>query len=58
MRACSQRMVREALHNRQWVCDLRGGLTVQVLLEYLGLSTTRCAGHYYLEMVIFGILLC
>jgi hypothetical protein len=28
-------MVREAMVNRSWVRDIRGALTVQVILEYL-----------------------
>ena len=31
------RMVAEALHNRRWISDLRGALTVDVIFEYIQL---------------------
>ena len=34
-RVKQQRTVAEALHNDQWIADISGALTVQVLLEYL-----------------------
>ena len=34
-RAVKQRTVAQALHNRRWVSDIKGALTVEVLVEYL-----------------------
>lgn len=34
-RVLKQRMVAQALHNRRWVTDIKGALTVEVLIEYL-----------------------
>jgi len=31
------KMVAEALHNRRWISDLRGALTVDVIFEYIQL---------------------
>jgi hypothetical protein len=36
-RALKRRTVAEGLTNRQWVSDIRGGLSVTVLVEYLQL---------------------
>ena len=34
-RAVKQQTVAQALHNRRWVSDIKGALTVEVLVEYL-----------------------
>ena len=34
-RAVKQQMLGQALHNRIWVSDIKGALTVEVLVEYL-----------------------